>query len=580
MSLVIYLYLIYYKNPCVLHVVRCPVQELQATLPVGAVVGNRYIVEELLGKGGFGAVYLVRDQRVRGNLFALKEVIDADKKERVRFTFEGEVLKRLDHPALPRVYRVFDDEKHSRAYMLMDYIAGPNLETLRQQQPERRFSLTKALSMMAPIFEAVTFLHQQTPPIIHRDIKPANIIVPTAEDSSVLVDFGIAKEYDPDSTTTAIRRCSPGYGAPEQYSMGTNTRTDIYGLGATLYALLTGDIPEDAFYRMTQMSNSSGDPLEPVKHIVPSIPLAVSQAIERAMAINSNERFASVQEFWQALNAYQAQRDTPIPAAAPISHYATTTPNTPRPPVYEQVNRPQVNVVPVPVPMGNPPSIGDSRETTRKRRRVLPLILLALAILLFAGSAAAVGFLFSSSGHKSALAPTPVATHHSSVAPTPTAKATAKPTAKPTAQPTTAPTATPAPPSATATPIPPTPPPAPVYPQVAGVHSGTVTNNNNNLTANMTVTLQQSQSLISGNVAIYSPLSGSGQITSGYVTTGNYIQFIIQPSGLAPLYFKGNVQSGGSMSGSYCSLGSNGRCDPNAGGQGVWNTNAVSSGGS
>lgn len=546
-------------------------QELQATLPAGTVVGNRYIVEELLGKGGFGAVYLVRDQRVRGNLFALKEVIDADKQERVRFTFEGEVLKRFDHPALPRVYRVFDDEKRSRAYMLMDYIAGPNLETLRQQQPEHRFSLTKAFSMMAPIFEAVTFLHQQTPPIIHRDVKPANIIVPTADDSTVLVDFGIAKEYDPDSTTTAIRRCSPGYGAPEQYSMGTNTRTDIYGLGATLYALLAGAIPEDAFYRMTQMSNSRVDPLEPVKQIVPSIPLAVSQAIERAMAINSNERFASVQEFWQALNAYQAQRETPIPAAASFSPNATTTPNTPRPPFYEPISRPQVNVVPVPVPMRNPASSADARETTRKRRRLLPLILLALALLLFAGSAAAVGFLFSAGAHKSALTPTPVATHQNRVASTPTAQATA--------QPTTAPTATPAPPSPTATPVPPTPvPPTPVYPAVAGVHAGHVTNNNNNLTANMTVTLQQSQSVISGNVVIYSPLSGTGQITSGYVTTGNYIQFIVQPAGLAPLYFTGNVQSGGNMGGSYCSLGSNGRCDPNAGGQGVWSANASSSG--
>ena len=90
----------------------------------------------------------------------------------------------------------------------MDYIAGPNLGNVAAQQPERRFSLTRSLSMMAPTFEAVTFLHQQTPPIIHRDVKPANIIVPTADDSTVLVDFGIAKEYDPDSTTTAVRRCS------------------------------------------------------------------------------------------------------------------------------------------------------------------------------------------------------------------------------------------------------------------------------------------------------------------------------------------------------------------------------------
>jgi serine/threonine protein kinase len=573
MSLIIYLYLIYNENSCVLHVVRCPVQELQATLPIGAMVGNRYIVEELLGKGGFGAVYLVRDQRVPGNLFALKEVVDADKKERMRFAFEGEVLKRLDHPALPRVYRVFDDEKRSRAYMLMDYIAGPNLETLRQKQPERRFSLTRALSMMGPIFAAVTFLHEQTPPIIHRDVKPANIIVPTADDSTVLVDFGIAKEYDPDSTTTAIRRCSPGYGAPEQYSMGTNTRTDIYGLGATLYALLTGDIPEDAFYRMTQMSNSNVDPLESVKHIVPSIPLAVSQAIERAMAINSNERFASAQDFWQALNAYQSQRETPIPAAVPFSPYATTTPNTPRPPVYEPVNRPQVKVVPAPVPLRNSSFTGDSGETTRKRRRVLPLILLALAILLFAGTATAVGFLFSSGARQSAHTSTPVATHHSSVLPTPTAKATAKPTAKPT----TAPTATPVPP--TAAPVP-TQPPSPSYPAVAGVHTGSVTNTNSRQTANMTVTLQQSQASISGNVAIYAPLSGSGPITSGYVNTSNYIQFIVQPNGLAPLFFSGTVQSGGSMGGSYCSLGSNGKCNANAGGQGYWSTNAVSSGGS
>lgn len=543
-------------------------QELQATLPDGAVVGNRYIIEELLGKGGFGAVYLVRDQRVRGNLFALKEVIDADKKERVRFTFEGEILKRLDHPALPRVYRVFDDEKRSRAYMLMDYIAGPNLETLRQQQPEHRFPLTKAFSMMAPIFEAVSFLHEQIPPIIHLDVKPANIIVPTAENSTVLVDFGIAKEYDPDSTTTAIRRCSPGYGAPEQYSMGTNTRTDIYGLGATLYALLTGTIPEDAFYRMTQMSNSSVDPLEPVKNIVPSIPLAVSQAIERAMAINTHERFAFVQEFWQALNAYHSQRETPFPAATPISPNATTTLNTPRPPVYEPSNRPQVNIIPIPSAVRNHISTGDSRETTRKRRRVLPFILLALALLLFAGTATAVGFLFSSSPHQTTRTTPPVATHSGRVVATPAAKATAQPTATPA-------------PSPTATTGPSTPvPPAPVYPSVAGVHTGKVTNTNSHQTANMTVSLQQSQSAISGNVLIYAPLSGSGPIKSGFVTKKNYIQFIVQPGGLAPLYFTGTVLSGGSMSGNYCSLNSQGNCDPNAGGQGYWNANPASSGSS
>ncbi len=175
-------------------------QDIQTTLPTGTIVRERYRVEDLLGKGGFGAVYLVRDQRVRGNLFALKELVDTDKQERARFAFECEVLKRLDQPSLPRVYRVFEDDANNRAYMLMDYIEGPNLETLRQKQPDKRFSLPEVLQMMAPIFYAVSYLHNQQPPIIHRDIKPANIIVPGGNDQAMLVDFGIAKEYDPEST--------------------------------------------------------------------------------------------------------------------------------------------------------------------------------------------------------------------------------------------------------------------------------------------------------------------------------------------------------------------------------------------
>ncbi len=233
-------------------------QEVQSSiLPTGTIVQERYVIENLLGRGGFGAVYLVRDLRVRGNLFALKEIVDTSKQERERFAFECEVLKRLDHHSLPRVYRVFEDDKNARAYMLMDYIEGPNLEMLRLQQPDKRFPLEQALDMIAPIFDVVSYFHKQEPPIIHRDIKPSNIIVPKTGDEAVLVDFGIAKEYNMDATTTAVRRCSPGYGAPEQYARGTNPRTDIYGLAATLYAILTGVVPVDAFYRMTQICTRS-----------------------------------------------------------------------------------------------------------------------------------------------------------------------------------------------------------------------------------------------------------------------------------------------------------------------------------
>ncbi len=237
-----------------MHFMGDTMQQEQSILPVGFTVrdpaGGSYVVEELLGEGGFSAVYLVRDRRAK-QLFALKAVIDPDRHAQERFTFEGEVLKRLSHRALPRVYRVFEHEKLKRVFLLMDYIEGQDLEALQPKQPAGQIALPLALALMDSIADALSYLHRQNPPIVHRDVKPANIIVPTRGDGAVLVDFGTAKEYVANSTTTAIRRGSPGYAAPEQYGRGTTPRTDLYGLGATLYTLLTGTIPPDSITRAT-----------------------------------------------------------------------------------------------------------------------------------------------------------------------------------------------------------------------------------------------------------------------------------------------------------------------------------------
>jgi serine/threonine protein kinase len=523
------------------------VQEIQITLPIGTIIGDRYVIEDLLGKGGFGAVYLVRDLRVRQNLFALKELHDPSKLERDRFTFEGEVLKRLDHPALPRIYRAFNDDKIGRAYILMDYIEGTNLDRLRHLQPEKRFSLPQTLSLMGPIFNAVSYLHHQHPPIIHRDIKPANIIAPKEGNGTVLVDFGIAKEYDPESTTTAIRRCSPGYGAPEQYSRGTNTRTDVYGLAATMYALLTGLVPADAFYRMTQQGNKNSDPLEPVDRVVPALPAHVSAAIQRAMSLDSDSRFPTVEQFWQALTPPAPRGATPVPVGQPV-------------------------VLPPPVTVHSDVTIPDRRTASQRSRPPKWLLLLPLLALLLVGVGVAAGFLASSvNHHPTANSPTPVQT-------TPTVKPTLQPTVtrvpatpRPTHQPTVPSIPPPARPTAPPHPAPPS------IPNIAGVYNGSIHNTSAGGAASMALSIQQNGGTITGSFTVGSALLGSGSFT-GSVSNNRHIQFTVHSNQVpAPLFFQGTVQSNGSISGTYCSLDAGGHCSAAAGGSGNWSVSPPSS---
>jgi eukaryotic-like serine/threonine-protein kinase len=523
-------------------------REVQVSFPRGKVVRERYIVEEMLGKGGFGAVYRVRDRRVRSNVFALKEVIDPTGHERNRLAFECELLKRLDHPGLPRVYRVFDDERNSRVYMLMDYIEGPNLERLRLQQPGKRFSLPRVMKILAPIVEAMSYLHTQNPPIIHRDIKPANIIVPLAGDGdgAVLVDFGIAKEYDQDSTTTAVRHCSPGYGAPEHYARGTNTRTDIYGLAATFSTLLTGSVPVDALYRMTQLGSKHEEPLVPVNKVVPEIPQHVADAIERAMSINSNDRFATVEEFWQALEPDAIAEEEPAPAAivAPVV----------------VANERSLSIMTPPVPPNSEellPNETPQVRIHRTQRRPVPFALV-LAILILVGLLA--GVFFGLSGWLSSEGGTAV----SKVSSTPTVKQPAKPVATVPRQ------STPVTHSPTPKP-PPTPTLTATYPHLVVSYSGGISDQFTNPSTDSTMALssiQQNGSSIRGYFSVGEGLIGSGNF-NGSVTIERKIQFLVASGSVAPLFFQGMVQQNGTLSGSYCSQ-QNGQCNKAMGGFGTW----------
>lgn len=484
-------------------------QQVRDTLLIGSSISggsrDRYTVEAILGRGGFGTIYLVRDQRVRQNLYALKEVIDPNTRELEHLSFECEILKRIEHPSLPRLQRVFEDPDHNRVYILMDYIEGPNLEQLRQQYFENRIALPRMFSIMAPIIEAISFLHHQNPPIVHRDIKPSNIIVPTANEKAVLVDFGIAKVYEPDATTTANRHCSPGYGAPEQYGIGTTPRTDIYGLGATIYTLLTGQIPVDSLQRMVQLSEKDADPLIPVQQIVPTIPDAVAETIHRAMSVRRNARFASVEEFWQALSIGTDWSSSSNPILPAVN--LQSQPDVPTASRQDAERLDSAHTL--------EPS---SASRPKRRSMILVIAIILLALLVGLGIAT---FYWSSALR----APQPVATK-TQVLPPPTA-----PSSSPS-------------------------PDATVYPPLVRQYSGTINDMVANSTTNMSLSnIQQQGKNIQGN---FVGLGLTGKFAGTIDTAGN-IQFQVPVySGSETISFQGNVKLGGSIVGSYRILNQNG----------------------
>jgi serine/threonine protein kinase len=274
----------------------------QETLPVKAVVQRHYQIEAVLSSGEAGNTYLVRDKRLGQQRFILKEIIHPGGKVPYRFPIETVILQQLEHPALPRLYHAFTDARLARSYILVEFIAGTSALHLLSRQPEQRLGLAETMELMTPIMDAVAYLHRQRPPVIHRDIKPSNIIVSTSGQGSFLVDFGLAKQYDVDATTSILRFGSPGYCAPEQYSyQGTSPRADIYALGATFYKCLTGTVPIESVERVMQLYELQNDPLVPLDERMPDLPTSVVAAVHRALSIDSDTRFATVEQFREVL---------------------------------------------------------------------------------------------------------------------------------------------------------------------------------------------------------------------------------------------------------------------------------------
>jgi serine/threonine protein kinase len=262
-------------------------------LSTGQTLNNRYRIVKLLGQGGYGAVYRAWDLNMQAPV-AVKECFDTSPSAQRQFQTEARLLFTLNHPNLPRVFDHFTLPGMGQ-YLVMNYIEGEDLHTMlaRSAAP---LPQAQALAWLTQVCEALEYLHKQVPPVIHRDIKPANIRI-TPAGKAMLVDFGIAKVFDPvQKTTVGARAVTPGYSPPEQYGQGTtDTRSDVYSLGATLYTLLTGQKPVESVFRITSQ------PLTSPRQLNPAIAPSTESIILKAMELGPETRFQAISDLQDAI---------------------------------------------------------------------------------------------------------------------------------------------------------------------------------------------------------------------------------------------------------------------------------------
>lgn len=342
--------------------------------------GGKYTLDEELGRGGFGVTF----------------------KATHHYLGQTVVIKTLNeslhlHPDFARFQRLFQDEARRLAvcihanivrisdffveaglpYMVMDYVAGQTLQSfVSQGQP---LAEATAVHYIRQVGEALKFVHQKG--LLHRDIKPENIILRQGSNEVVLIDFGIAREFTLNSTQTHTGMVSEGYAPIEQYlyKEKRTPATDVYGLAATLYALLTGQVPTPAVIRDRQ-------PMPAPRDLQPHLSAAVNQAIMRGMAVEARYRPASV-EAWLSL----------LPE--PQFEQSDITPNGSR-----QSTQMGSTVALKPEQQLQGKKNGQAASVNSKRRWSLPVLIIAIAAI-STGLLAALGTIFSSSRQAEEVAP-------------------------------------------------------------------------------------------------------------------------------------------------------------------------------
>jgi serine/threonine protein kinase/tetratricopeptide (TPR) repeat protein len=270
-------------------------------------VQDRYRVVRLIGQGGMGAVYKAMDERL-AHPVALKQTLPQNEQWSNAFEREARILARLRHPALVRVTDHFNNSEGQ--FLVMDYINGEDLATLLKQRGVP-FDCATVLEWANQLLNALDYLHNENPPVIHRDIKPQNLKC-SSQGQLILLDFGLAKGWSGSDkhiiTEKSLFGYTPQYAPFEQIQgLGTDTRSDLFALAATLYHLLGGNPPVNAVQRTNAIMQNKIDPLPLLHDINPMVPLAVSQVIHQALRLERRNRPASAAVLRDALQKASQQ---------------------------------------------------------------------------------------------------------------------------------------------------------------------------------------------------------------------------------------------------------------------------------
>jgi formylglycine-generating enzyme required for sulfatase activity len=282
-------------------------------LETDTVLQGRYRIISHISRGGMGSVYLAKDENL-GIRVAVKQNMLEDPRLIEAFKREARLLASLRHTALTQVKDHFIIDGTGQ-FLVMEYISGDDLEAIlvkRRQKVEpvgqpKPFEVSQVMGWAEQLLDALDYLHARPEPIIHRDIKPQNLKL-AERNQIILLDFGLAKgktlQMTRVTTTGSIYGYTPNYAPIEQIrGVGTDPRSDLYALGATLYHLMTGLPPVDAATRADAYLGDEPDPLLPPGEINRDVPQSVSAVLMKAMEQHRNKRPSSAAELLEMLRA-------------------------------------------------------------------------------------------------------------------------------------------------------------------------------------------------------------------------------------------------------------------------------------